>query len=138
MFSLLGPPRGGGGQQLGSAFLWGEVHAAQSNTSKPAHRWRGPGLPQQLVRFKLRVALLSRRLSPHAVALPAVKNWFTSGISWYLSASRLNPSWRPPPKKKIQPPPYFSNSVGPGERRGPPRGCSRTLEYDEVASGPPS
>lgn len=128
VFSLLGPLRESRGQQLGSAFLWGEVHAAQSDASKSAPRWRGPCLPQQLVRFKLRVALLSQRPSPHAAALPAVNNWLTSGISWYLSASRLNPSWRPPLKKKMQPPPYFSNSVGPRERRGPPRGCSRMLE----------
>lgn len=104
VLSLPGSPERGRGISGKAGPSWGGK--AHTHSSKLSQRvcspLEGPRLPKQRVGFKLREGLLSRRQSPHATALPAVENWLAPGVSWHLSTSTLNPSWRAALQKHIQ------------------------------------
>lgn len=134
--SLPGLPRERAGNRQG--LPGGRSPHSSEHRRQVCSPWEGPRHPKQRVGFELREALLNRRQSPHTTARPAVENWLAPGVSWHLSSSTLNPSWRAPQQKHTQRPPYFANSVGPRERSGSPRAVPECWTMTQWPQEPPA
>lgn len=137
MLSLPGLPRErAGNRQQGRAFLGGEAHTVPSIAGESARHGRGHAITAGLVRAKggspEPEAVLSRHSS--ARSREPARTW------GFMASQRFHtePSWRAPQQKHIPRPPYFANSVWPGERSGSPRAVPECWTRTQWPQEPPA